>query len=590
MVDLVTEITTDSSFEMKSTRIELLNEILKNNFTNINDTLSIVISKIKTEIDLAVICVCIKNGADPNTYLDVKDLGPAHVLVYAYTILSKELFEMLYYLMVLMGANVNLPAFKIEQKVFGELDVSSYKKSSIIIESVYDWLLNRDLHLKRLPSEIIGHIISSDFDPHKREILSVYLDEEELLKGAHHHHHHHYYWTTDMIPYLLCVRNPNWKKIKLPNELSLTEKSEFLKIAVNSTFSQLVSNMLEMGYRPTYIDFAFWIAHYKQLHTIDSEKFLISECEKMFLSLANVGYQMDLYCIDEIGSISPEFRVKLIDEYNKPLWRKVCSQNDEYIPDDLRNVSIYLGIPSESHKKDFCTAIERLTMSDLQTLLKANRKRNSETIASKINFLSDYFTETHRCVTCDNFTSFKDNPLDYSEKMLAYYRSSDQKIWCFLSKDFERLIQSGINPSNNEKLPFEFLQQIQSKINVLKHFGIPLNDNKSIESVILSLKSPDEPNNIKTDIYINSIKNLLELKGITEETIIYQMKIGDLINRFKRIGIDIKNTIMIYDFSSDQTLSIIKSDLSLLMMFNLICISLYDVVKQDPRNFDKFIN
>lgn len=594
MVKIITDITTDSSFEMKSTRIELLNEILKNGITNINNSLSIAVSKIKTDIDLSIINICIKNGADPNSYLDVPSLGPAHILVYAYTILSYELFEMLYYLLILLGGNANVPAFKIEEKDFGELDVSRYKKPSIVIESVYEWLVNHDdknSQLKRTSTDIIAYILSDEFDSHKREILSVYLDQEDLLRGSHHHHHHHYYWSTEMIPYLLCSRNPNWNKIKLPDDLTLEQKSEFLKIAVNSTFSLLVDNMLALGYRPSYTDFAFWIAHYKQIHSIDNEKFLIQECEKIFISLVNIGYQMDMYCIDEIGSINPEFRVKILDAYNVPLWKKVCTQNDEYIPDELRTVSLYLGIPDDSHKNDFCHAIERITMADLQTLAKANRKRNSDTIASKINFLSDYISESYgKCVTCDNFTSFKDNPLDYSEKMLAYYKSTDQKIWCFLSKDFERLLQTGINPSNNEKLPFEFLQQIQGKINVLKHFGIPLSDNRSIEKIVLSLKTPDQPNNNKTDLYINSIKNLLEIRGITEDTIIYQMKISELINRFTRIGVDIKNIIMIYDYDDEQRLINIKSDLSIQMMFNLICVVLYESVKEDPRNFDKFIN
>lgn len=606
IVKIVTDVVNDSSIEMKSTRIGLFEEMIKLKIINADDALSVSMSKTKTKMDVGLIAVCLRNGANPNLYMNVKSLGPAHILVYAYTVLSKQLFELVYYLLILGGASTSLPSYDSGAPNIVHFDKGPLKQSNIKMESVYDWLCNRDKNnkeLKSVASDVIDHIKSHDFKEQDRQILSVYLDEEDLCNTHHHHHHHKpiIKWSSNMMTYLLCSRNPNWHKVdpssnsKHPSEQSqdqmssnTTQLQAFLKIAVNATFFEMVDDMLNSGIKPTYTDFVFWIAHYKQISSIINDDFLIKQCEKMFISLIQRGYQIDMYCLDEIGSINPEFRVTLIEEYQRPLWEKVCSfRADDFVPDSLKMVSIYLGLPQDSSKDDFCNAVENITLADFESLKIGNRRRNSEAIGSKLNFLAD-FVGGSGCATCDNFSSFEDNPLDYPEKMLAYYKSRDGRIWCFLSKDFESLVRNGTNPSTREKLPIEFIEQIKSQINVLNYFGIPLSDSKPLDRILSDVRKPDYPTNTQTDLKVNSIKELLSTRGITEEKIMHRFKISELIARFNHIGVEIMNIIMLYDEDLNKTLDTANGDLSPRMMFNLICITLYDEMKKDTHTFDKF--
>ena len=556
--------------EIKSTRIGLFEEMIKTGMIFVDEALPIIIKEAKTIADLGMIVICLKNKVFRNLYVHTKGLGYAHIIIYAFSIhflSNKRLFEYIYNLLVLSGSSTFLHCYN---------SIDERKTDSLIqSESVYEWLVNKgkgNFKCKSVSSEIFEYIKSNDCLKFDKEIYSVYLDDTSFCD-----------WDPEMIPYLLYSRNSNWKKLKI------TKKDNFyLKIAINATFLDLVINMLDDGLRPKYIDFSFWIAHYKHIYSYNNVDYLVSQCEGGFIELIKRGYQIDLYCLNEIGSINPKLRIQIIDEYSKPLWNKICNyKTDDYIPDEIKEVAIYFGIPEGTSKENFCNSVEHITSADLNSLVNANREKNSQAISSKINFLADY-VNSRVSGKCDNLVDFNDNPLDYPNDLLAYYNDGSGKTWCFLSKDFESLIHSQINPSTKQKLPFDFINRLKYQTDQLKFFGIPLSEPKTVSFLINKIKKPDTPSNEKTDEIIKRIINVLNYRGITEFKIMNTIKLKEIILKFQRIDIDIKQILLISESELDKSINDANTEFSPKIIFILICILLDNKFNIDTSSIEQF--
>ena len=444
------------------------------------------------------------------------------------------------------------------------------------MESVYEWILNNSRHEFKMPSvasEVFHYIKSDKCSQYDKEVYSVFLNDPTICK-----------WTIDILSFLLYTRNPRWKLIEISDKDPI-----YLKIAFNATFSELLIQMLDDGLRPSYLDFTFWIAHYKHISSYGDVDYLVGECERMILELVKRGYQIDLYTLDEIGTINSQFRTLLIYEYQRPLYTKVCShRDDEYIPDEMKNVAVYLGIPDDYNKEIFCNSVEHITSAELESIIKANQKRNMYAIGSKLNFLTD-FINSSGTGTCDNRMDFNDNPLDYPGSLLAYYKDTNNKTWCFLSKDFEKLVHTKINPTTKSALPKDFINRLSSQIEVLKFFGFPLDEPKTIAKLISDIKKSQMPTNIKTDEILNRVKYLLESKGITEDILMKEMKINEIVGKFNRIGIELNELLFLSESEYDKTFFDARTEFSPKMTFIILCYSLDQVLRKDISLIEVFL-
>lgn len=559
----------DSNDEQKSTLIGLLEQMIKIGFIDHNEALAIAIKEIKTIADISIIIVILRHGADPNIYLNVKGLGNAHLLLYAYYIHfdnNRNLFNILYNILVLRGSSTRSTSYQGNTTLLDQIKM----------ESVYEWIINKskgEFEMPPVASEIFNFITSDKCSDHNKEIYSVFLNDPTIFK-----------WRQDVIPLLLYTRNPRWKSVEIEEKDSI-----YLRIGFNATFSELVIQMLDDGLRPSYLDFTFWIFHYKHISSFKNVDYLIGECEKMILELVKRGYQIDLYCLDEIGLINQDFRTLLINEYQKPLYNKVCSNTeDNYIPDEMKNIAIYLDIQEDYDKKLLCNSIEHITSAELESVIKANQKRNSYAISSKLNFLTDFINSFGKG-SCDNMEDFNDNPLDYPNSLLAYYKDKSGKTWCFLSKDFEQLLHTKINPTTRNSLPNEFLNRIAIQTEVLKFFNVPINEPKTIAKILNEIKKSQIPTNMKTDEILLRVKYLLESKGLTEDIIIKRMSINELISKFSRIGIDISDHLCLSGDENDKTLFEAKTEFSPKMCFIIICHALNSALKTSFTFIEMFL-
>lgn len=569
-----------SSNEIKSTRIGLFEEMVKTKIIPVDDAFPIVIKEIKTLLDIGLVIICLKHGANRNLYVNVKGLGPAHILIYCFYIHFKErrkVFEFLYNIIVLEGATTMIPSYENNR-----ININPYVKtnnindeSRIKMESVFEWLIHHgkgDFKLPSIASEIIEYINSNKVSDYDKSIYAIYLNDVNIFE-----------WKLDMLPYLLSSRNHNWNKIKNREKLSV-----YLKIAFSSTFADLVISMLDDGVKLSYIDFTFFIAHYKHIMTLGQD-YLISQCEIVFIDLIRRGYRIDLYCLDEIGFINPQFRDILLDEYQKPLYSKVCSyKNDSFIPDELKNVAIYLGLSDDSNKDTICNSIEIITSADLDSLIKANQKRNTQTIGSKLNFLTDFINSNGNS-GCDNKSYFNDNPLDYPNSLLAYYKDKDGMKWCFLSKDFEKLIHTKINPINKTFLPNDFIERLKSQASTLKFLGIPLSEPKTLAKIIEDIKKDDTPSNNKTDLIISSVNLVLTSNGLTKERLLNEIKISNIIERFNRIAVNIIEILLLSESEFKKTINDSVTEFSPNMIYVILCNILDQKFKEDVSLINIFV-
>lgn len=556
--------------ELKSTRVGLFEEMIKLGFISPDDAIPIIVKEMRETVDLGLIVICMKYEVDKNIYVNVPGLGPAHILLYAYQqhySMNKHLFEMFYILTVLLGTSTLSPSYHVVQKQNPLEFYTGIKEKHIQVESVYEWLANKGCKIPSIASELIEYVkLLPKYD---QNVINVYTNSGNE-------------WPPEMFVYMLASRNPYWKKLKL-EEL----KPNYLKAAVNSTFFELVANMLNTGLRPSYIDFSFWIAHYKYISNFHNNNYLIEQCELMIIDLIRRGFKIDLYYLDEIGSINPRFRTQLIEEYQRPLFKKVCSNNEDgYIPDEIKTVAVYLGI-SDSNKANFCSSIENITSADLDSLIGANQKKNNEAMISKVNSLADYINSTH-FKGCTNRGDFSDNPLNYPIDLLAYYKDMEGKTWCFLSKDFESLLHKKINPTTKLSLPEDFIIRLDVQTKTLKFFGINLSDPKTISKIIAEIKKDDSPSNSSSDIVIERVKGLLNSKGLTEHVLIYDIPLRDIINRFKRLGVDFQDIILLSDSEIDKTIDQANTEFSPKVIYNLLCFCLDAELLKDFNQLTAF--
>lgn len=551
--NIISDILSDNDVEMKATRIGLFQQMIKLEIVDPDLCLSFVISKIKYAKDISLIALLLNYGADPNIYLQVENLGNCHILLYCYSKIPPQFFHTIYYLFVLKGANVNLASFTNLTNVNTDSSLLNILNNKIIYESVHSWLTSK-IDISHLPvlSSVVVNLLKNNPNKELCEIISILVNDSSLCDNK---------WQIKHFEYMLYSRNSNFQNVE-----EITDSS-YLTLAVKSTYYELVKNMLDCNLKPTYIEFASWIAHYKKISENLDDEFLIKECERIFYSLVDIGYSIDQYCFNEIAIINADFKNDLLEYYKKQKYLKPLS------PGDKKLIEFYFGHGD----------LEELMMCDIQQIKKLIAKRNMNIILSKLSFL----TNIEPNIIFENYGSFDKNPLHYLEKSMVYY-FNDGKYWIFLSYQFEDLLKTKKNPYNNEDLPFELIDEIKHKIAVFEYYNISIYEIETVDEVIIRFKEIDTPTNIKTDLKVNTIREILLIKDLSENLILRISRIEKLISMFDRIGIDIQYILLLSDFNINDKLYQIKTPFSQKMIFVLICVVLYDKIKSDKTIFENF--
>lgn len=513
---------------------------LQRNAINPDITILQAIPRAKTKDYLISIALCLRFGADANMYVDAPKLGTIHILGYVYSILGEpsvkfrskydkvpddsnfadeNVLNTIILMLVAQGSRSSLPMFDREAgriRDNGDIVPTSLTVAEWLNEQGYSTILDR---VNIGDSSELQRAV----DTESLTILSILLDNPSLMNRE--------YEPQDMTLAIRAFSPISFDKIPIPDTKVMMDYKS-LDDAVTYLNSTAFDKLVSHGQLPSYIlvnKILIGMKEYKNSGRIIA----VQELERILISSVSVGVQLDQ---DQLGIVSVMGR-DILDsvarEYDQPYWRKVCkaqektSQND--VPEPLRQMAISLNIDPTLSRAAICDNINTLSKSDKEVLKDAARKRQQLRMVSELGTMDEFVEGKIPNLVCRNKSLLSNDPLDYNDVDIAYYRDDQGAIWCFGSDLFSTILESGVNPYNSTMLPNSFKEQLQYQIDVLKRLGVdaghgeigiytsrtPVTFSKSIDT----LNAKDVVSEKTSEQSLNAFIQLGSRNGISSETI-----------------------------------------------------------------------
>jgi len=564
--DIVEKILKAENSEKKSSYLGYLDFLLSNRQVDPDEIISLIINGTTSVGDLVGVVMCLKNGGNPNLYLNTSGVGPAHLLIYGFKKLGdrSSLYKFFYTICVLLGSNVFEPAFYSEKPE--ELLLEALKNSQRRFEDVNRWLLKYQIDYPKNSIELLEVLtLKNDLFSHQ---IAIFIDLPELYLNL----------TLAMFPFFLISRNPKWKLLFTGQE-EFKPTNPYLIEGAKSNFATGTISILDL-FPGSYYDFNFWIISYRNAVT-SRNQFFIEQVEMIIKAAISRGHQCDLYQFDEIGSMNPDLKRELLNIYRSPLWSKVTT-----IPETLLKDAMQFGIPSNSSPSEIKDFFLNLTSADSEAIKKAIKRKNKGMIIYSLDPILSFISNPDNDIAFANRNNYEYDPLLYSEYSIAYYRDSDNRIWIYLSNMFENILKNPVNLISGKNFPKEFLLQVDYKNKRNKLFGFenPIN----LEDLIDKIKKNDEVTNLETDFEIRSVLQIAGLNGITKETMLSKITLGEYSRRFLKIGIDF---YQYYPISNEPNSFLIEiTSLSSNLSLAIICKILYTALNKKLESAISFFH
>lgn len=492
---------------------------------------------------LIPISMCLRFGADPNMYVNVTKLGTIHILGYVYYTLGGDRFSdsdivadqsilnTIVLMLIVKGSRSSHPMFdKNAGKITNEFNTRSQSLS------VIEWLNDQGY------SNILDKVNVTDpaelqkvVDRDSLTQLSIYLDYPLLSPRK--------YEPRDMANSIRAHSHSVFNQIPpLDTVVMMDHKS--LDDAVVYLNATAYSKLLEHGQVPSYLlinKLLIDMRHYKDYGGIIATK----ELEYMLLRSVEAGSQLDPDQRIILSILGKDILDSVLKAYNIPYWRKVCKNpnSKSKIPDELKGLAVSLNIDPTMSKSAICESISGLSKADKDALKEAARRRQQLRLISNVGTMNEFLNGKTPNLNCRNKSLLSHDPFDYNDIDIAYYRDDQGAIWCFESDSFAAILENGINPYNQTKIPDSFKAQIKYQLDVLKLLGI---DADRGEIGIYSSHVPVT--------FINSIDNLTNPDKINEK--ISQRALQEFIRLGNQNGI---SSELIRSLSKDQLMASLRT-------------------------------
>lgn len=498
--------------EMRSLRYgffeKIFEEISKQDSTDddlsVERILELSLERISKISDLTFVYICLKYINNPNFYVETNN-GIFHILIYASLVLREEFINLFFFMMVLKGSNPELPAYKVE--------------SDVIPETVQNWLKKtKNLEIYSTSSQCLENL--DVLDQKEKMLIEVAFD----LKKSYQY---------EYFNFILTLRKPLFNKIVRDERL----KDHFcLKQTFTAAFKEMFVQILNSGVLPSHLEMYYFVTHIVRLNSLKGTDRIVKELQDMMFEAVRMGSELDTYIYSELYLINPQMASNVANEYQKPIWEKICKiKENNYVPAKMIKQAMYLGEPPTSNKDQICNFFGELTSSDQEKIIRNFIESNTMKLKLRFTQLTKKLPSS---INIKNSYLFERNPLEYSEIITEYYKDEDGEIYGFMSRSFENLIYSKVNPYNGRNLPEYFLDSIENKINFLKKNEIPLTFSKTIGNVLNDIKEKQKISSSETDRIVETIfLQLRTLKGY-EKNSIKKMPISELNYKFQ---FDLKN-------------------------------------------------
>jgi hypothetical protein len=542
--------------------------------------------------DLLPLALALRNGANPNSYVEIESIGTGHILIYVHEKFKEHeldprdhpLLSSIVIMLVASGAKTVLPAFDIQGGTVRRGYDDHYQA-----ESVQEWfsscgyptvlpLLQAEGENLREERDILtkGEVENRNgntyvkIDGRFREYLSALLDRQEIVSES----------PTECMP---CFEHAlKWNSpITLGDCFTRKEiqrRYDGLRLAIENISIPAVKRYLEMGRVPNYVEVNAALLSMQNVRAFEKQVGLgegtltiadtIRPSIEILEMLISAGGQIDLYQYQMLSRLVPIDAPRIQKQYSEPYWSKVCSVNEAKttqpllpfasleerssstavnsnissdVPLDLMQLAYTLNLDPFSSRHDICDSLGKLVKANPTELKAAAIKRQMLRISSSVATTDDFMSNISNksSLLCRNRELLDSNPYEYNDLDLSYYKDEIGVLWCFTSDMFEMLIQSQTNPFTDQKLSDEYISALKSQRNTLKRLGYPVSSSSgpaTFSEGLANLKRVDTITNEKTDVISSTFRKAAAIHGVTAEDLT-KISRDVMIDTFMSVGL-----------------------------------------------------
>lgn len=442
--------------------------------------------------DLVPIALALRYGADPNLYVNAPNIGDIHILGYTYLVLSKRDLPILngsIIMLMIMGSNANMLIFDAKGGIVkDEFSLIEPLKG----QGVLEWLDDQGFDTI-IPQIQKGY---GKVDKKFMTTLATFLDKDNLLTsdprldevvGAH----------TSFIF--------NKHKSNIDIQRGLRTNRKYLNL---TGFEYFIDQGASLNYDEIN-DLIYSIKEYKDSGDLIS----MSQIRQMLLYIIQKGQGLDLYQGDLIKKFDQAIYSQIVKEYEVPYWKKACSQSNSKTPDRLKTLAYQLNLDPETSHDVICNRIKRILQTDPEETKKNVIERNKNRIHSELSYINESDVSS---LSCSNRSVLKTNIYDYPDADIAFYRDSQENIWCFTSNNFLKIMEQKKNPYTVQEFPEFFLKDVKFKIDFISRYRSIDDDPVPISVILNNINKNDTISNIYTERDIKLFKEMGVLNGITD--------------------------------------------------------------------------
>ena len=440
--------------------------------------LSTMIKKLRSKEYVYLIAIALRYGANPNIY--IRD---THILGYLYTSdrgnLPVEYLNMTVLLLLYYGSNPTKPMYDDEEKGKSVIQwLNSNNKPNILSAAYPDWGKNIDKSTKTLVGILTGD----------ESLIQSPLTEDIIEKIIHAGN------TLDDMRMSLdkaIGSRDLLSKCPIPTRVNIDYR--VVSWAYDYYDDNAIVYYARMGILMSYPLINKLLLNMKRY--IEFQPYLYYVLVKMLEVNVSCGLHMDNYQTRILLSISKTIYDRIMSAYTIPSWKKECSYQP---PTDnpstkLRSLAYGLDIDNVESHKAICRELKSTSETDQSSLRTSLKNRQISRLGVKHGSLSDFSTGiTPPILYCVNRSTTVGRPSnpgqmqvpleqsafvidgessDYGDLSLSSYRDANGDVWCFLSSNYDTMLQTKKNPINNTTLPNSYLNEIERKSKILKGIG-----------------------------------------------------------------------------------------------------------------------
>jgi hypothetical protein len=506
-----------------------------------NNLLVQAIARVTTKESLIPVALALRQGANPNTYVNVPNVGTVHILNYVYITQSVgndrgvNSFDLptvnaIVIMLMLSGARPVMPAFDANAgrvRSNTALPQNGRGRNGDYGPSALEWLIDQGY------STILPDIQDNYelVDPTFMSQIGILLDRYDLVLPP-----------PDLQLAFMARSNGvigRWFDQSVVDSASDVELLATLsganlnELAVEYLNVEAFRRLIESGYVPDYNTVNLLLVRIRQYQAI-RDRLSSQQLEEMLLEAVRFGVTLDRDQFAMLASLpfGRAYGDIILQEYTQPYWRKACRQaksptvrpldpekpltpqglqalqgsqgfqeiKGASVAPRLRRLAVSLGVDPSQNKGEICEALDRLASADPTRLRQAAIRRQQTRISANLANVSEYIGTPGNAgppmLVCRNQTMLEANPYEYNDYDLAAYRDGSGAVWCFTRDMFENLLETGTNPYSLQTIPESFRLAVQNQLDMARRLGLldtrPIRFTEAVDA-LSSKDRPDDP-------------------------------------------------------------------------------------------------